>query len=200
MGLVILGGICAVLAGLYFLPVGLTLRYDSDGLMLRYLLGWIPVMPKPLLGEVQPATKGKRSAAGPKKKKAKGGGPITSFLHQLEDTFRLWLLLRDRLWVRQLRVELVMAGEDPCDLALGYVGASAAVDALLVQLERFFDIRKKKINISCDFDATQTTLLLRADAVICLGHLLRLLLRREMQNAQKMTHQTNSDKGGASHE
>jgi hypothetical protein len=71
-----------------------------------------------------------------------------------------------------LELKLIMAADDPCDLAVNYGRAWAAVGNLLPQLERIFVIKKRDIEVECDFTASQTLVIARLDISITLGRLL----------------------------
>ena len=104
--------------------------------------------------------------------------------------------LRQKMLVRRLELEVKLAGEDPCDLAVGYGAACAAMDAFLAQLDRFFRIRKRHIWIGCDFEAEQTLVYGRADLVIPLGRLLVLVIRYGIRGLREFLNYQNLRKGG----
>ena len=74
-----------------------------------------------------------------------------------------------------LNVKLIMAADDPCDLALNYAKAWAAIGNLMPQLERVFVIQKRDVEVECDFTADKTRVLARLDLTITLGRLLALI-------------------------
>ena len=67
-----------------------------------------------------------------------------------------------------------MAADDPCDLAINYGRAWAAVGNLMPSLERIFVIQKRNIEVECDFTADKTRVLARLDLTITLGRVLGL--------------------------
>ena len=81
---------------------------------------------------------------------------------------------RRKLRVNRLEMNLVLAGDDPCDLAVNYGKASGALGALMPQLERLFVIKKRSVEIQCDFTADITRITARLDITITLGRLLGL--------------------------
>ena len=75
-----------------------------------------------------------------------------------------------------LRLRLTLAGEDPCDLAVNYGRAWAALGNLMPNLERALVIRKRDVEIQCDFQAEETTVVFAMDLTVTLGRLLGLAL------------------------
>ena len=49
----------------------------------------------------------------------------------------------------------MLGGGDPCDLAINYGKAWAALGNLWSRLEQFFVIKKRDVEIQCDFEASQ---------------------------------------------
>ena len=73
-----------------------------------------------------------------------------------------------------LFLRLILAGDDPCDLAVNYGRAWAAVGNLMPQLERLFVIKKRDIQVECDFTAEEISVIAHVDITITLGRLLTL--------------------------
>jgi hypothetical protein len=82
---------------------------------------------------------------------------------------------RRKLRVNVFDLKIVMAADDPCDLALNYGKAWAAVGNLMPQLERVFVIQKRNIDVECDFTADKTLVNARLDLTITLGRILGLV-------------------------
>ena len=83
---------------------------------------------------------------------------------------------RRKLRLDDLQLKLIMAADDPCDLAVNYGRAWAAVGNLMPQLERLFVIKKRNVEVACDFTASETLVLARLKLTITLGRLLLLVL------------------------
>ena len=96
-----------------------------------------------------------------------------------------------------LECKLVLAGDDPADLAENYGKAWAAVGNLWPRLERYFVVKKRDINIECDFTAPETTIFLRAQLTITVGRLLRVTGWHGLRAAAKFLKIMNQRKGGA---
>ena len=180
----------AILVLLAILPLGVSVKYDSDGPLVRVILGPVrfTVFPLPKKEKKEKKQKENKKApaqntdapqnpAPPKKPKEKKpadqkGGSWTDFLPLVKEAFRFLDVFRRKLRLNVLELKLIMAADDPCDLAVNYGRAWAAVDNLLPQLERIFVIKKRDIEVECDFTASQTLVIARLDISITLGRLL----------------------------
>lgn len=213
MGWLIALGILVLLA---ILPLGAAVRYNADGFFLKVIAGpvRIPILPakkkdpdqKKQAEEKKKAkkkAKKKKSADSEKKqqqapKKKEKGGPITDFLPLVQVALRLLNTFRKKLRIKRLDVKVILAGDDPCDLAINYGRANAAMGNFLPQLERCFVIKQRDIEIECDFEASQTLILLRADVTITLGWLLGMLVWYGILALKEFLKMKNKRKGGAS--
>lgn len=195
-----------VIVALGFLPLGISLRYDDSGFRLGLLAGLIKI---PLSGakkkkKKSPKTKGKPktskngSGNSHQKKTPKKGGALSDFLPLIDLVIDFLQAFRRKLRIRRLEMKLIMAGDDPCDLAVNYGRAQAALGALIPQLERCFVIQKRNLEVECDFESTETLIRARIELTITLGRLLRLLIRYGLRILKHFINQKNSNKGGNS--
>ncbi len=199
-----------ILTALALLPIGVSIKYNEDGFFLRCLVGWIPI---PLIGGQEKKKKPKKENKAPKEKKTgkkkgssnqkkkeneKKGGSLTDFLPLVKIGLDFLNAFRRKLRIRRLEMKLIMAADDPCDLAINYGRAWAALGNLMPQLERCFVIKKRDLEVECDFETTQTLIKARADLVISLGGLLWILLKYGLQALIKFLKIQNLRKGGAS--
>lgn len=196
----------AVLILLGLLPLGVMLRYHSGGLELQVIAGpaRISILPqKPKEEKIEKPKKQKKAqkkeAAGkpkaPEKAKEKGG-PITDFLPLLQVALELLNAFRKKLRVNRLEMKLIMAADDPCDLAVNYGKAWAALGNLMPLLERCFVIKKRDLEIECDFEASETLIIARLDLTITLGRLLGILLWYGARAVKEFLKIKNKRKGG----
>ena len=183
----ILAGILAVLLALLVLPVGVRVCYDVSGLRICLLAGPIrwQLLPAKSKWWFKRRTKDKpappaRPAGKPagKPKPAHKGGAWSNLKPYLPVFRNLLLGLRRRLLVRRLEFWVKLGGDDPCDLAIRYGRAWACLGALQPLLDRALRIRRKVIQVYCDFAAEDTEAGLRVDLVLCPARLLGLLLRQ----------------------
>ena len=94
-------------------------------------------------------------------------------------------------------MKLTMAGDDPCDLAVNYGRAWAALGNLEPQLDRLFIIKKKDLQIQCDFEETETKIAARLDLTITVGRLLGLTARYGFRVLREFLSIMKLRKGGA---
>lgn len=106
--------------------------------------------------------------------------------------------LRRKIRMDRLVLHLTLAGGDPCDLAVSYGRTWAAVGALLPQLERLFVIRKRDVQVQCDFAGTRSSVTAQVDVTITLGRLLALLAVYGVRGLKE--YRTLKGKGGAEYE
>lgn len=104
------------------------------------------------------------------------GGSLKKFLPLIRLALDFLKDLRRKLRVNWLMLHLNLAGEDPCDLALLYGRSWAAVGNLMPQLERFLVIRKRDIQVQCDFTGSKSTVQAAVHITITLGRMLWLTL------------------------
>ena len=222
MGWLITLGILLLLG---ILPLGASVKYDADGPLVKVIAGPVritlfprdkkpkketksmekalenpePAEKKPQETEKTAAQKDKSPQPASKEApKEKSGGPITDFLPLLKVALDLLNDFRRKLRVNRLEVKLVMAGGDPCDLALNYGKAWAAIGNLLPRLEKVLVIKKRDIDVECDFLASKTTIYARLDLTITLGRILAIAVVYGFRAIVEFLKIKNKRKGGAS--
>ena len=222
MGWYIALGIIILLA---ILPLGVSVKYDEDGALVRVIAGPIrikvfprpkkekkekkktetPETPKPKKEkpkkEKAPAKQnGKDAASAKEQPKKKKGGSVTDFLPLVKAALNFLGDFRRKLRVNVLELKLIMAGGDPCDLAVNYGRAWAAVGNLLPRLERVFVIKKRDIQVACDFTESETKVIARLDLTITLGRLLAAVFVFAFHALVEFLKIMNKRKGGAVNE
>ena len=182
----------AILIGLGCVPLGVRLRYDEEGPLAAVLLGRLPIVLYPLPGWLKKLTsrEKKDGEKKPKKEKPKkekpqkdtvGEGPQGGSWKKFLPLVRLGLHFlgdfRRKLRVNRLVLRLTLAGDDPCDLAVNYGRAWAAVGNLLAAMQRAFVIQKRDVEVQCDFLGEETKVVFAMDLTITLGRVLGLLVK-----------------------
>lgn len=181
-----------VLLALAVIPLGVRIRYNDAGFLLRVIAGpvKITVFPRKKKPKKQ-KTKQKKQKAGkrpestdsgdtppqapkPVPEPKEKGGSLTRFLPLVRLGLKFLGDFRRKLRVDNLFLRLILAGDDPCDLAVNYGRAWAAVGNLMPQLERLFVIKKRDIQVECDFTAEEISVIAHVDITITLGRLLTL--------------------------
>lgn len=215
MGWWITLGILFLLA---ILPLGISVKYDSQGALVRIIAGPLKITVFPLPKK----EKKKKKKEAPKKEpseessekpapknpeppkpdknakaeKAKGGS-WTDFLPLVKEVLRFLGDFRRKLRLNRLELKLIMASDDPCDLAVNYGRAWAAVGNLMPQLERIFVIKKRDVEVECDFTASETLVIARLDITITLGRLLAAVAVFGVRALIKFLNIQKKRKGGA---
>ena len=199
MGWLIALGVLVLLA---LFPIGLGVSYREETLELRVRAAFLSFR-LPLQKLLDKLTQKKEPEKKEPEAKPRGTPPPKTEKMKLGDLMPLIRLgirflgdLRRKLRVDRLECNLILASEDPCDLAVLYGSAWAAAGNIQAQLERYFVIRKRDIRIQCDFTGEKTLFSGRLDLHITLGRIVSLLVCygvraiRELLNLKKR-------KGGA---
>lgn len=180
--LIALAAICI----LAFLPIGVRLSYDESGGVVWLKMGFIKIKLYPREAKAQNAKQSQKNSNKSKnsEKKTKGGN-LTEFLPIARIVFDFLSDFRKRLWVQNLYLRLTLAGDDPCDLAVHYGEAWAALGNLFPVLERYVKIKKRDLHVDCDFSAEKTRIIARADILITFGRFLAIALRHGVRGFKK---------------
>ncbi len=205
----------AVIVFLAVLPLGASVIYDSGGVKLSILAGPIRIKILPARKKDKPKKekprkekkeKPKKESAGkakpaedlpePEKPKQKGG-PITDFLPLVRIALECLADFPKILRLNVLEVKVILAGGDPCDLATNYGKIWAAIGNLWPRLEKIFIIKKRDINVECDFTADETLIIARLDLTLTLGRLISWLVRYAVRALKEFLKINKSRKGGA---
>ena len=202
-----MGWLIFVLLLLAVLPLGVWIRYDEAGPLVRIVAG-------PLKIKGFPVRKKAKKAAAPKQEKASlsestpnpkeqqstkkaNGGSLTDFLPLVNVALDLLGDFRRKLRVDELYLRLILASSDPCDLAVNYGRTWAAVGNLIPQLERYFVIKKRDIAVECDFTASQTLVTAQLKITITPGRLVPLAAVYGFRGLKEFLKLKKKRKGGA---
>lgn len=190
--------VLAVLVGLAVLPLGVRLRYGETGAFIWLLIGPIKKQLYSKSGDKPAKAKKEEKKETAKPQKAdKEGGSLTDFLPLAKTAVAFLNELRRKLVVKNLELLVTMAGDDPCDLAENYGRACAALSAFEPQLERLVKIKRKNLQIRCDFLSENSSVFAYADIIISLGRLLFLLFRYGFRALREYINMKDQRKGGA---
>ena len=201
-----------ILILLLILPLGVSLRYDSDGFLIRVIAGFVRLKIYPgkkksgKTKEEKPAPKKEKK----KKKKTKSqptqdptheepkkGGSFLDFLPLVKVALNFLGDFRRKLRVNRLDMNLILAGGDPCDLATNYGKACSALGGIWPLLEEWFVIKKRDVRIQCDFEGDETLIIFRLDLTITLGRIIALVVRYGIRAIKELIKINNKRKGGA---
>ncbi len=221
MGWLIALGVVILLA---ILPLGASVKYNAEGPLIRVIAGPVrfTVYPRPKKEKkTDPKAEEKKARQEAKKKadkeakkqaakdktasekatepliKKEKGGSWTDFLPLVKVVLDFLGDFRRKLRVNVLQLKLIMAADDPCDLAVNYGRAWAALGNLMPQLEKLFVIKKRNLEIECDFTASQTLVIARLDLTITLGRLLAMVTVLAFRALKEYLKINKKRKGGA---
>lgn len=130
-------------------------------------------------------------------KKLEKGGKLTDFIPLVKVGLQLLGDFRRKLRVNRLEVKLILAGDDPCDLAVNYGRIWAAVGNLMPKLESWLVIKKRDIDVQCDFTAGETLVIARLELTITLGRLISLGVVYGFRGLKEFLKMNKKRKGGA---
>ena len=205
MGWLIALGVLTLIA---ILPIGVSALYNEDGPRVSVIAGpfRLLVFPqkkkekkdKPEKKEKKAKkTSSKKTEVKPKEKKKKKGGTIDDFLPIVDAVLDFVAAFGRRLRVNNLQMKLILAGGDPSDLAVNYGRGWAVLGNLLPLLERAFVIKKRDLEVECDFLADKTAVVAQLDLTITIGRIFSLLIIRGIPIVRELLKLMKIIKGGA---
>ena len=205
----------SILTLLAVMPLGVCVCYDCAGLVVKIVAGFLRVQVVP--SGKNPGKKAKKensdkpNAGGEKKVRKtqaenktktempseKKGGSLLDFMPLVQLALEFFGTFVRKLRINKLELCLVLAGDDPCDLAANYGKTCAALGNLWPRLEEIFVIRKRDVKIQCDFEASQTLVTAHLSISITLGRLLCVLVCYAVRALVQYIKITDKRKGGA---
>lgn len=208
MGWLIAIGIIILLA---ILPLGLSVIYNEDGLVIWNVIGPIRYIDDPDKKEdkeEEEDSEKKKDPEDPSKKKKRRlslkkikkklispiGGTVGELLPFLRSDWKFIGDLLRRIYVKRLEINVVIAGSDPADLALDYGKTWALIGNIYALLEQFFLIKKRKLDVQCSSFLKKTLIFLRLDVRISLARVIYLIVRSAVRAVEN---NKNNDKGGS---
>lgn len=172
--------VCFVLLFLAMMPLGVLVCYEKEPVV-KLIIGFVRLTVFPLPDWMRRKKKTKAQKLPQQTKAASEADntkPTSTELSDFIPFFQLGIdflnTFRKKLRIQQLNVRVIMSGDDPCDLAVSYGRAWAAAGNLISALERVFVIKKRDIEVECDFTATKTVFNMKAELTITLGRILML--------------------------
>ena len=190
-----------ILTAIAYIPLGGFVCYDARGFVVKVVAGFlrITVFPvkkkrkkkkaqpqpakqestqekttKPQLSEAGHQQTPSKPDAGKDEPKEKKGGKIQDFLPMVRVALAFLNQFRKLLRVDHLQLKLILAGDDPCDLAISYGRAWAALNNLLPSLVRVVTIKKRDLEVECDFTGDDTRITAQAELTLYVWQLIYL--------------------------
>lgn len=193
--------VALVLLGL--LPVGIYAAYDRSGAVASLIVGpfRLRLYPK----RCSSTKRHKRSAADTTVKDSSTAnesrnvksGTLSDFRSIVQLVFNFLSDFRRKLRIRNLELKIILAGDDPCDLSVNYGRAWTALGSLMPQLERLFVIKRRDLEIECDFTAEEPLVEARIDMTITVCRLLWIIIYHGIPGLRKYNKIIKRVKGGA---
>ena len=174
-----------ILTGLAICPVGVKVLYHEGGPRIWLRAAFLRVLLYPRkkkAGSDEDGKKKKKADSAKRTQKTKDnsteeskkGGKLTDFFPLVQIVLDFLSDFRRKLRVNHLEVKIILAGGDPCDLAVNYGKAWTALGNLMPQLERFLVIKKRNVEVECDFVEDSTRVYARIDVTITIGRILAI--------------------------
>lgn len=178
--------LAALITIVIIFPVGVRVRYQDDALKMWYTIGPIRLLRYPEDDDAHEKRKNSKINIRtvlnePIKANRRYDNVIGDFWAELKTTLELFWFLRPKLRIKRLVLKLHLAGEDPAALALQYGGAWTAIGGLLPLLEEAFVLKKRQLDVDCNFNGGTTSLDAKLDITIGLGRLLWCLVRYSIE-------------------
>lgn len=176
------------------IPIGISIHFDANGFAARVIAGFIRFtiypFPKWMTKKTRkkptqnPSKQAPNTTADSATKKvptqnppaspAPSGGKLRDFLPFISVGVQFLKDFRKKLRINHFRMQLILAEEDPCDLAVHYGWANGIMENIAVQLERYFVIVERNFEVGCDFLADEPRILAHLDITITIGRVLLL--------------------------
>ena len=190
----------AVLVAIGLTPVSLSLRYEDKGFFAWLLIWPFRIMLVPGKKKTAVKTAKRSGSASGQKQEQKKGGNLRAFLPYVENVLELLKELPGRLTFRKLELTLILTDPDPCDLALNYGRAWGVLGNLMPRLEAAICIRRRKLEVECDFAGDETKVYFYSDIVITVGRLLYMLIFHGVRIGRKYISIMNNERVECNHE
>lgn len=190
----------AVLALQLFVPIGILGSYQQGCANLWLRIG--PFRTKLYPRQRQPKKKQKtdvKSSKGFEEKrstKKKSPGSISDFFPLVNLVLDFLDTFRKKLRINRLIFNATLAEEDPVDLSIHYGQAWSALGSIVPFLDRYFVIKKRDLEIQCDYTASETVIYAELDATITAGNILAIAAYHGIRILRKFLKIMSKRKGG----
>ncbi len=151
--------VLAFLLLISFLRVGITAVYEEVGFILEAYIG-------PVIIKIFPADKTRKESRKEKKEKTREGvvkaGRLESLRNQLPSLKKAFSRFKRKLLIKELTIYYMAAGSDPAATALYFGAASAGYGMILPLLENNFNIKKRDLRATVNFEVTEPYIYVKA--------------------------------------
>ena len=188
------------------LPLGFRVVYREGGPRIWVLIGLVNLKIFPLnsrkkktsVKEKKTSKETAKNTSSSKQSKTAKGGSYKDFLPIVQTIINFLGHFRRKIRVNHLELKILLAGGNPCDLAVNYGKAWIALGNLMPQLERIFVIKNRNLEVECDFSGDKTLVYARADVTITLCRTIHLLTWHGLKVLKQLLQLKKLQKGGAS--
>ncbi len=127
----------------------------------------------------------------------KRGGSLSDYYPLVSLVLDFLERFRRKLRINQLTFKMLLCDDDPCDLSIRYGHAWTVLGGLSPVLDRYFTIKKRDLEILCDYTATKTQIHAEIDLSITVGNILAIAGYHGFRFLRKFLKIMNKRKGGA---
>ena len=191
--------VCLLLIGL--IPLGIGVQYDDGSAKVWVTVGLFRFF---LYPRKNPEGKQKHADNAKKDDGFESHAQAKKKMGNMEDYFSLVQLFLDfltdfrtRLKINDLQFKVILAGDDPCELSINYGRAWAALSNLMPHLERCFLIKKRDLEILCDYTADNTLVTAYLNMTVMVGQLVSMVVYHGTKFLRKYFKIKNKSKDGA---
>lgn len=173
---------------LLLMPVGVRVRYGQEELKLWFVIGPVRILHKQNEDKEKPKKKsdGFSIHAVLGRAEPEASTALGKFWSEMKLIFSIFGYLRPKIRIKRLELIVNFAGSSPITTAMAYGGAWAAIGGFLPIFEEAFILKKRNLDVTCDFSGEETTLEAKLDLSIVLGRLVLCLIRYGIGTSDKI--------------
>ena len=159
---------------IYFLPLGIVAEYTKGNASAKLLIGPFSrsLYPKSRKQTMNKKTMSTGKFESHEQVKSETIGNIFDYFPILRTIFDLIFDFKRKCRVDELRINLLFAGDDPCDLSIQFGYTCASLGNLLSLFESQFFVKNRNIRVQCDYTAERSAVDFGIHLTISLGNLL----------------------------
>ena len=182
-----------------FLPLGFVAGFNQNGATLSLKIGLfrLPIGVSKEKKKARKETKKPEFESHVTAKKKKDSKGASKYFTLLKPVLKFLVDFKRKLRVNDLQLRVIMGGSDPCDLSVNYGKAWIALGNLMPILERFLVIKKRNLEIECDYTSDVTKYQGKLDVTITLGRLLQIVIYHGISILREYFRITKQAKDGA---
>lgn len=183
--------VLAVLILIALLRLGVSVRYDEDGLFVSAFAGPVRIQVFPRSEKPKKKKKGKKKDKKPSKaekepdEKMKGGG-VNKFIDIISAVSEPLRRLRRRLLVNEFTLRYEAAGDDPAKTAMSFGYANAAASVIVPALERIFRIKNRSVSTRIDFEAEKPAVFAKLKLSLAVWELVYIAAGLDIKKLKKI--------------